>query len=150
MTKLIFGADKQVAEWVASKIPGAAFGPNAAVGMASPSGNKFWGGVVFHDFIPSLGLCSVSIAAVTPRWATPGTVRAILSIPFEQYQTRKLYATIRSDNARSMKLCAGLGFTREATLRHHFGHKIHGVVFSLMAVEYMARWGMRETMKEAA
>lgn len=150
MSKLIFEKDKEIAAWVAGKIPGASFGPCAAIGMASPSGAKFWGGVVYHDYIPSLGLCSVSIAAVTPRWATPGTVRALLSVPFQQYGVRKLYATIRDDNERSKKLCAGLGFTREATLRHHFGHKRHALVYSMMAPEYEARWVRPAAIQEAA
>lgn len=150
MSKLIFGKDKEISEWVASKIPGASFGPCVAIGMASPSGAKFWGGVVYHDYIPALGLCSVSIAAVTPRWATPGTVRALLAVPFVQYKVRKLYATIRDDNERSKKLCSGLGFTREATLRHHYGHKRHALVFSMMASEYTAKWSPQQIMQEAA
>jgi len=151
---LVFGQDEPLAKWAARHIPDVGdggFGPCRAVGMASPDGRKLWGVVVFNEYKPNAGLCTVSIASVYPRWATKGTIRAILSIPFDQYGIRKLCALIPSDNDRSLRLCAGLGFRREATLRHHFAPGRHGVVFSMMKNEFARKWpDQAPQMKEAA
>lgn len=144
MTKLIFGHDERLARWAADHIPHVTgFGPCVAVGMASPDGSKLWGVTVFNEYIPEYGLCSVSIASVYPRWATKHTVRAILSIPFEQYGVRKLCAMIQAGNERSLKLCQGLGFKKEATLRHHYAQGQHAIVLSMLRNEYNMRWGVK-------
>lgn len=150
MTKLIFGHDERLARWASDHIPDAGdFGQCRAIGMGSDDGRKLWGVVVYHDYSPKQRICSVSIASVYPRWATKETIKRLLAVPFQQFGVRKLCALIPSDNARSLKLCEGLGFRREATLRHHFAQGRHGVVLSMMRHEFDRRWGAVE-LKEAA
>ena len=150
MTFLVTGQDAKIAAWVDSKIApaGNGFGPCTAIGMASPDRTKLWGGVVYHTYVADHGTMFVSSASVYPRWAPPSTIRALLSYPFDQLGVRKLMATIAADNARSLRLCKGLGFTAEATLRHQFGQGKHAVVLSMMDYEYRRKWVVE--MKEAA
>lgn len=149
MTRLILGQDEKFAAWAVRHIDDVTdFGPCVAVGMVSPDYEKIWGAVVFNEFFPSLMVCSVSIAAVSPRWATRHTIRAILSIPFEQYRCRKVYAMIASDNERSLRLCEGLKFTREATLRHHYGKRRHAIILSMMEHEFRQHWWAPKKARE--
>lgn len=141
MTKLVIGHDAAIAKWVKDHIPDVTdFGPCVAIGMASPCGRLLWGGVVFSQYDEHTKVCQVAIASVNPRWATRGTIRAILSIPFEQYECRKVYAMIATDNKESLKLCGGLRFKPEATLRHHFAKGRHAVMYSMMDNEYRKTW----------
>ncbi len=156
MTKLITGHDDQLRAWVASRLGRDAeeFGPSVTIGMASPDGRKLWGAIVYHGYSKPHGTMWFTLASAYPRWATPGTFRALLSYAFDQGKVRKLMAMIASDNERSLKLASrlnvgnGVRFTQEATLRHQFGRGRHGIVFSLMDHEY--RRACASGMKEAA
>lgn len=138
--KLIFGHDKKLAEWAQGKIPGAgSLTPCRAIGVAD-NDNTLFAVVVYNNWYEEIGCCSITFCAANPRWAQKGIIRALLSVPFEQYKVRKLYSTIESTNAKSIKLTKGLGFKQEAVLRHHFGHKRHAIVSSLMAHEFVDRY----------
>ena len=148
MTQLIIGKDEAIAAWVRSKIPDMAgddFGPCVAIGMASDDGKKLWGGIVYHSYSPGLGLAMFTLASIHPRWAPRETIRRLLAVPFRQYNVRKLSAAIACDNERSLKLARGLGFKMEARLRHQFGDKRHGEVWSMMRTEFEAKWGREDS-----
>jgi RimJ/RimL family protein N-acetyltransferase len=156
MTFLITGQDDKIKAWVRSRLPDdvGEWGPSVAIGMASPCRRKFWGGIVFHNYSPAHGTMYFTLASAYPRWATPGTFRALLSYAFDQAGVRKLIAVIASDNERSLKLATrlnvgnGVRFTKEATLRHQFARGRHGIVFSLMDHEFHR--ACAPALKEAA
>lgn len=150
---LIFGQDEKVAAWVARHIPhvgDAGFGPCRAIGVAARIGGepRFVAGCVFHNYIADYGVCEISFAAVWPGWATKPAIRGLLSVPFDQYTCRKVYLQIPADNAPALRFCAGIGFKREATLRHHYAPGRHGVVMSLMRDEWAQTWRVGRTRKE--
>lgn len=140
--QLVFGQDAAVADWVAARIPhvgrGEAFGPLAAIGVARDG--RLIAGAVFHNYLADYATGEVSFAAESPRWATRGNVRAILSVPFAQYGWRRLSAVVRHDNEAAARLLTGLGFKREGTAREFFASspRVHGVVFGMLAREYAA------------
>jgi RimJ/RimL family protein N-acetyltransferase len=149
MWSLIHGStfehgDEKLAAWAANRIPVLpdGFGACRAIGVATgeTEHDKMLAVIVYHGFSAGLGFCEVSIAADNPRWAQRGVIRALLSVPFDQFRCRKLYGTILSTNHRACKLISGLGFKKEAVLRHHFGKSQHAAVFGLMAHEYRAKW----------
>lgn len=143
MPRLLFGHDEKLARWCADHIPhvGAdGFGPCRAVGVTSDDGARLLGVCVFHNYHRSVGLVEISFAAVSPKWATRGIIRALLSVAFEQYGCRKVCLQIPHDNARAIRFNEGIGFRREATLRHHYGQGRHVLVLSMMLNEYRARW----------
>lgn len=139
--KLVFGDDTKVAEWVARRIPhmyGRKFENFVAIGVALEG--KPVAGVVFNEWVPEARTMQVSIAADTPRWATKGVIRGILHYPFEQQGVNKLWASIPAKNERALKFNLGVGFTREAILRHQYGRKNHAVICSMLANEYRKRY----------
>lgn len=143
MPKLIFGFDDHVASWVAQRIPhvGRAedLGPYTTVGVLSEEDPpRIVAGAVFHNFIPKYGHAELTFAADSPIWATKGVIRAILSVPFEQWHVRRLSMATPSKHARAIRLIEGLGFKREGTLRHFFADGMHAAVFGMLSAEYSA------------
>ena len=55
----------------------------------------------------------VSFVAATPRWATQGNIRAMLSYPFVQLGVKRLSAITTKKNQRGRKLLTGVGFKQE-------------------------------------
>lgn len=92
-------------------------------------------GIVFHDYQPQFKTMAFSIAADTPRWLTRRLIGKILAYPFEELKIMKLWTATPSSNERALRLAKGLGFTKEATLAHHFG-KDHAIVNRMMLKDY--------------
>lgn len=143
MNALIHGHDEALAKWAAARIPHVStFGACKAIGVATGESedDKLLAVIVYNHYDAGYGVCEVNIAADNPRWATRGTIRALLSVPFQQFGCRKVYGTVPIDSARACKLIAGLGFRREAVLRSHFAKGRHAAVFGMLSNEYQAKW----------
>lgn len=145
MSVLIFGHDDALAKWCAARIPHvgkAGFGPCRAIGVAT--GNQpddtLLAVVVYHDYVPSYGVCQLSMAARSPKWASREAIRGLLSVPYEQYGCRKVWTATPSDNLRAIRFNEGIGFRREAILRHHYAPRRHAVICSMLRNEFEARW----------
>ena len=143
MPVLIYGHDEALAKWCAMRIPHVGelgFGACKAVGVATAPlgepGAKLLAVCVYHNWIPIYGVCEISFAASSPRWATRGVMRALLDIPFKQYKCRKVCLMIPMDNERALKFNEGIGFRRDGILRHHIADGRHAVVMSMMRSEY--------------
>lgn len=151
--EFIFNHDEVLAAWAARNIPhmhGIGFGPCKAIGVGWPDpehGYRVLAAAVYHDMRPELGTCMVSIAAVNPRWAQRGIIRALLSYPFEQLGVHKLWSLMPIDNKRAIKFNKGIGFKQEATLRHQFGKGRHAVFASMIAKEYHKFYGEGRILK---
>jgi RimJ/RimL family protein N-acetyltransferase len=145
VSTLIYGNDELFANWAASRIPEIAhvgFGncKTVAVATGTAATDRLLAVIVLHDYDHRHSTCQISIAAQSPLWATRGNIRAILSIPFEQYGCRKVWSVIASTNRRALRLNKGLGFRVEGTLRDQYGRKVHAVVTGMMVKEYVAKW----------
>ena len=145
MWHLVFGHDEALAAWAGSRMPhvGADGFPGArAIGVATgpEAHDQLLAVVVYHNYVEAYGVCEVSIAASSPKWAQRGVIRALLHYPFEQLKCRKLYGTILSTNKRACKLIKGLGFKGPAVLRHHFAQGQHAALYDMTASEYRAKW----------
>lgn len=150
---LLFGRDAEVAAWVAARIGhvgGAGFGPCAAIGVVR--GGEMVAGVVYHDYqtLPGWPTMQLSMAAATPRWVSRETIRGLLGYPFAQAAVAKLWTATPHDNARALRFNEGVGFRREAVLRHHFGWKRHAVISSMLAAEWAKRWKEAPDGQESA
>jgi RimJ/RimL family protein N-acetyltransferase len=148
VTRLIYGDDaalnERLAAWAARRIPtvgDVGFGPCRAVGVASGNGgrgDKLLAVIVYSSF--DRGCIQISAAADSPKWATPGNVRALLAYPFITLGCRKVWTGIAHDNARSLRFNRGIGMRQEATLRYHYGPKSHAVIMSMLRNEWARRW----------
>ena len=115
--------------------------------------DRLWGVALFHDFDPRRAVCEVSLVSWNPRWARKHAIIDVMAIPFLQYGCRKVYALTQPENEKANKWCAGIGFKREAVLRHHFAPKVHAVVYGMMRSEYdrmVQRYTERERREKMA
>jgi RimJ/RimL family protein N-acetyltransferase len=140
--RLLFGHDQIIADWVARNIPHMAtgFGPATAIGVVDQRDQPM-AGVVFHDYQPAYGTIQLSAAAISPRWATKRLVSDILRYPFGQLGVHKVWTATQHENARALKFNEGVGFTREATLRDHFGPGVHAVICRMLMKDYRRIYG---------
>lgn len=158
MPVLRFDRSPQFAAWAAHRIAhvngnGGSFGPCQAIGVASGPDDDatLYAVVVFHDYQKLTKTIQFSAAARSPKWATPGVLRAMLHYPFQQLGVYKLWGAIPSDNERALRFNFGIGMRQDGTLRHHFGHKRHAVIVSMIQPEYQrSRWCVPALENEAA
>lgn len=140
---LLHGLDADVAGWVASRIPhvgAAGFGPCRAIAVMGADGRAL-AGLVYHEYNEQAGTVQLSMAAESPMWATRGTIRALLSVPFEQFKCFKVWTATPHGNARALKVNEHIGFKREATLAHHYGRGNHAIICRMLAPDYTRRFG---------
>lgn len=158
MNTLIFGHDEKFAEWAASQIPHVGpigFGPCRAVGVATGQSPKdlLLAVCVFHDYHVAHRCCQISFVARSPFWATRGIIKALLSIPFEQYNCFKVWTAIPLENKRAERFNRGIGFKPEGTLAHHCGVGKHVTIFRMLKPDYQRmcarfdkKWSERPTL----
>lgn len=107
-------------------------------------------GVVYHDYYPQYRTVQVSLAAANPRWATKRIVGRLLSIPFELYGCRKIWASTPHTNARALRFNAGIGFVKEAVLSDFYGDGAHAIVTSLSRDLWAERYGNGQVLQGTA
>lgn len=151
MHTLIYGYDEKLARWACERIPHLAYDETMrAVGVATgaEASADLLAVCIYHNYYQPrvidgktwYGLVEISFAARSPKWALRSTISRLLSIPFEQYNCRKVVTVIPSRNTRAIEFNKGIGLKLEGTLRHHFAPNVHACVFGIMRSEYDARW----------
>ena len=94
--------------------------------------------VVLYNFFRQLNHGNdmrVIIASDDPSWCLPGVLRELFRYPYEIAGCERLTAFIRDGNKRSLKLCQGLGFKKEGTLRRAHDGKTNAIVLSMLKHE---------------
>lgn len=138
MRKFIFGRDADVAEWVRQRIAHAeGFGPFTAIGLAE--GETVIAGVVYHNYLKAYGNIEISMAAETPRWATPETLKVFLSYPFRQLRCIRVTTCTPQSNKRALKFNYGIGFQKEGVIRQGYG-KHENMVICGLTYQEAKRW----------
>lgn len=133
---VIYGADKQVGNWVASKIPGYRLGDGAkALGVIV--GQQLAAGVVYENFN---GIHIEAAIAAEPgtSWATRDTVRQIFDYPFTQLGCQAISVSVPSSNLASLNLATKLGFEPEAIIKFAAHDQSHLLV--LKALKETCKW----------
>ncbi len=118
MTTLIFNRDDELAAWAEAEYPDCAplARPLTSIGIQSNDG-ELLGVVFYHDF--RYHDVEVSVITATPRWATPGNIRAILHYPFIQRGVKRMTARTPKKNGHARKMLEGLGAVLEGV--HPYG-----------------------------
>lgn len=149
--RLLTGHSPAVAKWVADRIDGcspADFWPCEACGVLDEAGAMV-AGVVYHGFRRANGTIEMSVAADTPRWATPGIIRGLLAYPFGQLSVTKAVAMVDPDDARTVRFVTGIGFEREAILKRHVaGQDV--AIHSMFRETWLKRWNRGQEIRANA
>ena len=128
---VLLGADEEVAAWVAQRVP--EFEPQKYVALGVVRGDRFVGGAVFHNFRKHD--IEVVVAFDDPRWALPGTLRALFAYPFVTLGCVRLTALIARKNKRSRRLTEGLGFRLEGVARRAFDGRQDAMIYGMLRDE---------------
>jgi RimJ/RimL family protein N-acetyltransferase len=113
--------------------------PNTSIGVIHKG--KIVAAAVFNNFrLPNI---EITFVTSSPRWASPGAVRAILAYPFKQLGCKRVTAIIEATNQPARAFLCRLGFKLEG---------IHPDVFMSGAAETYglllqdaSRWVAEET-----
>jgi RimJ/RimL family protein N-acetyltransferase len=135
---ILLYADEFVKTFVASRIPhmqGGNFAPqDTALGVIR--NGKFCGGVVFHEYNgPTVFM---SGAFDSPRWALPGTLRALFAYPFDTLGVENLLTATGRKNEKARKIDEGLGFKPVGMVRHYWGKGKDAALYQMPRNE--CRW----------
>lgn len=133
--RTIVAPSTAAAEWVAKRVDSMDaedIGPNVSFGVVRDG--KPVAGVVFHWYrrLKRGADMSVIIAATDARWCTRPVLRALFTYAFETARVTRLTCIIREGNERSIKLCAGLGFTKEGVIRRGYDGKSNALVYGML------------------
>lgn len=112
---VVYGADAEIAQWIATQIPGYVAGADAqALGVFK--GGKLVAGVAYERFN---GVhCEVSIAAKRGSgWADRKTLFRLFAYPFLQLGCMAISVTVPSSNIESLNLATKLGFQPVALVK---------------------------------
>jgi len=134
--QLVFGHDEVLCAWAAQRIKDMPAGFEATARAIGVMDDVLIAAVIYHDYHQKHGTCQISVAADSPKWAQRGIIRALLSVPFEQYGVQKLWSVMAQSNKRAIRFNLGIGFKQEAVLRHQFGRGNHAVMTSILDKEY--------------
>jgi RimJ/RimL family protein N-acetyltransferase len=105
---VIYGADAEVARWVAKQIPGYSPSPGAqALGVIK--GGRLVAGVVFERCNGKHVEASIA-ARLDGRWADRRTLFALFDYPFNQLGCEAVTVTVPGSNLESLNLATKLGF----------------------------------------
>lgn len=117
--RLIYGHDRVVAEFVASKIKGfdGQLDKNdyTAIGVINDK-RELIAGVIYNEYRPPVDIRE-SFAAVCPTWATKYTLRHLFAYPFIHLGVRRMTGIIEAKNQTSIDLTERLGFKLEGRAR---------------------------------
>lgn len=131
---LIFGHDREIAQWCGDQLGIKDFGPCSAIGVAREG--KIVAGAVFSNFRwPNI---EITFATTTPRWATRETCNAIISYPFLQLRCRRVTAIIEASNQPARAFLSRFGFKQEGYHPHVFASG-DAITFGLLAAD-AERW----------
>ena len=106
MTNLVFGRDEELVTWAERSGLGPFQRPLTAIGVVDDE-DKIMAVAIYNNYRYSSDI-EVSFVAATPRWATQGNIRAMLSYPFVQLGVKRLSAITTKKNKRCRKLLTGL------------------------------------------
>lgn len=124
-SRLLYGADNDICEWVSWKLYGRgdAFCKNSSKSIGISIGNKLIAGVVYNNMhLNKAGdpyTIEMSIATVDKRWANRHTLRALFAYPFIQLGLERVQisTSVLNEGVNSMLSrlgCVKEGFHRKA------------------------------------
>lgn len=98
-----------LARWAGERLGIADFGPCVTIGVVHSG--RIVAVALYNKYLhPNI---EVTFVTASPRWASPGAVRTILSYPFVQLSCKRVTATTESANHAARRFLERLGFRQE-------------------------------------
>lgn len=144
--RLVF--DDSLWKWAAEHIgncPADPFGDSRSIGVHD--GKEIIAVCVYHNYADAWNRCEISFASKSPRWAKRGIIRALLSVPFEQFGCETVYTFTPHTNTRALRFNEGIGLINPVDVEDYYGPGINAVIRRMKRGEFFKRYGM---MRNAA
>lgn len=106
---LLFHCDEALAKWAGDRLGMKIGRPNTSIGVVHQ--DQIVAVAVFNNFRPPN--IEITFVTASPRWASPGAVRAIFRYPFVQLKCKRLTAIIEATNQPARAFLCRLGFKLE-------------------------------------
>jgi len=139
---LLYGHDKQVADFVARTVPGLerGFGPCKTIGVVN-DGNLV-AGLVYHNWNPEHGVIEISGSALDPHWLTRPILREMFDYPFNRCGCQLVVMRVSPHNKRLHRQLKAYGFKSYKIPRLR-GRDESEIIFTLADDEWRAGKFMR-------
>lgn len=128
---VLFGADEMVGDFVKARVED--FEPRNYTALGVIRNGALVAGVIYHNFRKTD--LEVVIAASSPNWCFPATMRTLFAYPFGQLRVQRMTALVGRKNKPSRKLVLGLGFKEEGCCRKAFFNGEDAMIYGLLRNE---------------
>lgn len=134
--RLIYGHDRVVAEFVASKIEGfdSSLDKNDYVAIGVVENGGLIAGVIYNEYRPPVDIRE-SFASISPTWATKYTLKHLFAYPFIHLGVRRMSSVVDVANVASVDLTERLGFKREGVIRKAMDNGNDAIMFGMLKEE---------------
>lgn len=106
---LLYGWNREIAHWAGARIGIDDFGPCVSIGVIHHG--EIVAAAVYNQYRhPNI---QVTFVTSSPRWASPGAIRAILKYPFVQLGCKRITAITEATNQPARAFLCRLGFKEE-------------------------------------
>jgi hypothetical protein len=124
---LVYGHDGALAEWVARQLGCTFAPPYTCIGIMRA--DVLIAACLYNNFEPPN--IQMTIASVTPRWASHQVIGRLFAYPFLELGCRRITAVTGSNNTRARMFLSRLGFRLEGIHPELFEHD-DGVSYGLL------------------
>ncbi len=136
MIQIVTGRDAEIAAWVGRLLDIRNFGVGIACGIVLDG--ELIAGLVYSNYHPDVPSIEMSIASVSPRWATKTVLRDVFTLPFQQMGVVRAQATVARKNRHARKFIERLGFHYEGMGRRAGPNGVDMALYSMLRDE--CRW----------
>lgn len=132
---LLYGADKNVCEWVSLQLFKEPDGfSDLAVGIGVILQGRIIAGVIYDRYIPDLTI-EMSVASVDKRWATRHNLKAFFMYPFIELGLKRVQTLCSAKEEDTMRFNQRLGFKQEGYHRQAWPMGGDAVSFGMLKDE---------------
>lgn len=106
---LLYGWNTELAAWAGERIGVKDFGPCIAIGVSHK--DQIVAAAIYNEYRhPNI---EVTFVTASPRWASPGAIKAIIGYPFLQLGCKRITAITDAKNQPARAFLCRLGFREE-------------------------------------
>jgi RimJ/RimL family protein N-acetyltransferase len=136
LIQIVTGRDAEITDWVGQHLDIQNFGVNISLGIALDE--VIIAGVVYSQYRPDVPCLEMSIASVSPRWATRAVLHEAFALPFKQLGVGRVQVTTARKNKAARGLVERLGFVYEGMGRRAGPRGVDMALYSMLRAE--CRW----------
>lgn len=115
---LIYGKDEYFTEWVRQQVPIVGDQrPCTAIGIVR--NERIVAAVVYNNYRRSCADIQMSMASISPRWASRENIAGLFAYPFVQLECRRVTAFTLATNHPVREFLCRVGFTLEGVMREY-------------------------------